>query len=166
MNSEDLPMNTNAHQGLQPGDAAQVAFKDSNRVNANSVTTDASKSGAMLAGVRRVRVRVVSENRLLHEGLLRMLGNHAGLQMLGGDVNEIFRVEKILEDSPDVLLLTSCGNLDSDISNTRKVRIAVPDVRIVMFGGAQGRRGQPAGDRTNLPYAGISVVVFTDRRDA
>ena len=88
MNSEDLPMNTSAHQGLQPGDAA------------------------------------------------------------------------ILEDSPDVLLLTSCGTLDSDISNTRKVRIAVPDVRIVMFGGAQGRRGQPAEDRT-LPYSGISVVGCT-----
>jgi hypothetical protein len=76
MNSEDLPMNTSAHQGLQPGDAAQAAFKDSNRVNVNSVTTDASRSCDMLAGVRRVRVRVVSENRLLHEGLLRMPGKH------------------------------------------------------------------------------------------
>jgi hypothetical protein len=32
------------------------------------------------------------------------------------------RVEKILEDLPDVLLLTSFGNLDNDISNIRKVR--------------------------------------------
>src|ERR1700736_1066874 len=69
-----------------------------------------------------------------------MLGNHAGLQMLGGDVNEIFRAEKILEDSPDVLLLTSCGSLDSDISNTRKVQIAAPDLRIVMFGDAGAER--------------------------
>jgi DNA-binding NarL/FixJ family response regulator len=56
-------------------------------------------------------------------------------------VNEIFRVEKILEDLPDVLLLTSCGNLDSDISNIRKVWIAGPEVRIAMFGGAGGERG-------------------------
>ena len=66
MNSEDLPMTTSAHQGLQPGDAAQAPIKDSNRVNVNSVTRDAPKSCDMLAGVRSVRVRVVSENRLLH----------------------------------------------------------------------------------------------------
>jgi hypothetical protein len=34
-----------------------------------------------------------------------MLANHAGLEMLDGGVNEIFRIEKILEDSPDVLCL-------------------------------------------------------------
>jgi DNA-binding NarL/FixJ family response regulator len=55
-------------------------------------------------------------------------------------VNEIFRVEKILEDLPDVLLLTSCGNLDSDILNIRKVRVAAPGVRIVMFGGVGAER--------------------------
>lgn len=60
--------------------------------------------------------------------------------MLGGDVNEIFRVEKILENSPGVLLLTSCGNLDTDISNIRKVRVAAPEVRIVMFGGSGAAR--------------------------
>jgi DNA-binding NarL/FixJ family response regulator len=38
------------------------------------------------------------------------------------------------------LLLTSCGNLDSDISNIRKVRIAAPGVRIVMFGGTGAER--------------------------
>jgi hypothetical protein len=66
--------------------------------------------------------------------------NHAGLEMLDGGADEIFRIEKILEDSPDVLLLTSCGNLDSDISNIRKVRIAAPGVRIVMFGGTGAER--------------------------
>jgi hypothetical protein len=140
MNSEDLPMNTSARQGLQQGEAAQAAFKDSSRVSMNSVTTDASESCDVSPVARRIRVRVVSENRLLHEGLLRMLGIHAGLQMLGGDVNEIFRIERILEDLSDVLLLTSCGNLDSDISNIRKVRTAAPGVRIVMFGGAGAER--------------------------
>ena len=70
-----------------------------------------------------------------------MLGNHAGLEILGGYVNEIFRAEKILEDSPDVLLLlTSCANLDTDISNIRKVRVAAPEVRIVMFGASAAER--------------------------
>jgi hypothetical protein len=66
--------------------------------------------------------------------------NHAGLEILAGDANEIFRVERILENSPDVLLLTSRGNLNSDISNIRKVRMAAPEVRIAMFGGAGAER--------------------------
>ena len=133
-------MNTSARQGLHPGDAAQAALKDSSRGSVNLVTTEASKSGDVSKNVRKIRVRVVSENRAWHEGFMRMLGNHAGLEMLDGDVNEIFRVEKIFEDFPDVLLLTSCGNLDSDISNIRKVRVAAPGVRIVMFGGTGAER--------------------------
>ena len=60
--------------------------------------------------MRKIRVRVVSENRVWREGLMSMLGNHVSLEMLGSDVNETFPVEKILEDLPEVLLLTSCGN--------------------------------------------------------
>jgi DNA-binding NarL/FixJ family response regulator len=61
-------------------------------------------------------------------------------KMLAGDVNEIFLVERILKNSPDVLLLTSCGNLDTDISSIRKVRVAAPGVRIVRFGGTGAER--------------------------
>ena len=142
-------MITSARQGLQPGDAAQATLKDSTRGTVNSVTSvtfarsatvETSKSCDMSQSLRKIRVRVDSGNRLWHDGLTRMLGNHASVEMLGGGVNEIFRVEKILEDLPDVLLLTSCGNLDSDISNIRKVRVAAPGVRIVMFGGAGAER--------------------------
>ena len=79
-------------------------------------------------------------NRPWDEGLMRMLANHAGLEMLGGNVNETFRDEKILEELPDVLVLASCGNLDSDISKIGKVRIAAPGARIVMFGGTGAER--------------------------
>jgi DNA-binding NarL/FixJ family response regulator len=133
-------MNTSARQGLRPRDAAQLALKDSSRGSVKLVTTEASQSGDASQNVRKIRVRVDSGNRAWHEGLIRMLANHSGLEMLGGDVNEIFRVEKILEDFPDVLLLTSRGNLDSDISNIRKVRVAAPGVRIVMFGGTGAER--------------------------
>jgi hypothetical protein len=56
-------------------------------------------------------------------GRVVVLTNRAGLEILAGDANEIFRVERIPENSPDVLLLTSRGNLNSDISNIRKVRM-------------------------------------------
>jgi DNA-binding NarL/FixJ family response regulator len=85
-------------------------------------------------------VRVDSGNHALHELLMSMLTNHAGLEILAGDAKEIFRVERILENSPDALLLTSRGNLNSDISNIRKARMAAPEVRIVMFGGTGAER--------------------------
>jgi two-component system, NarL family, response regulator DevR len=140
MNSEALPMmNTSARQALPAREAAQAALKDS-RGSVNSVVEEASRSCDMSQNLRKIRVRVDSGNRAWHDGLIKMLGNRAGLEMLSGGVNEIFRVEKVLEDLPDVLLLTSCGNLDSDISNIRKVRVAAPGVRIVMFGGAGAER--------------------------
>jgi DNA-binding NarL/FixJ family response regulator len=133
-------MITSARQGLQPRNATLSAFADSSRGRVSSVITEAAKSCDTSQSVRKIRVRVDSGNRAWHEGLMRMLVHHAGLEMRGGGVNEIFRVEKILEDLPDVLLLTSCGNLDNDISNIRNVRVAAPGVRIVMFGGAASER--------------------------
>jgi DNA-binding NarL/FixJ family response regulator len=113
-------MITSARQGGQPANAIAAGLKDNS--------------------VRKIRVRVDSGNREWHEELTKMLANHAALEMLGDDANGIFRVERIVEDLPDVLLLTSCGNLDNDISRIRKVRVAAPAVRIVMFGGAGAER--------------------------
>ena len=94
----------------------------------------------MSQSVRKIRVWVASGNHALHELLTGMLANHAGPEALSGTANEIFGVERILENSPDVLLLTSCGNFDRDISNIRKVRVAAPGVGIVMFGGTGAER--------------------------
>jgi DNA-binding NarL/FixJ family response regulator len=113
-------MITSARQGVQPANATAAGLKDNS--------------------VRKIRVRVDSGNREWHEELTRMLANHAGLEMLGDDVNGIFRVESIVEDLPDVLLLTSCGDIGTDIARIRKVRVAAPAVRIVMFGGAGAER--------------------------
>jgi len=128
-------MNASARQGLQPREAAQATVKQSSAGSENRVTTETSKSCDMSQSVRKIRVWVDAGNRVLLELLMSMLANHAGLEALAGTANEIFGVERILENSPDVLLLTSCGNLDRDISNIRKVRVAAPGVRIVMFGG-------------------------------
>jgi len=86
-----------ARQGLQPGDAALAAFKDSNRGKASSVITEASKSFGVSHGVRKTRVRVASENRLWLESLMRMLAGHAGLEMLGGDWTKYFALKRFLK---------------------------------------------------------------------
>jgi hypothetical protein len=72
-----------ARQGLQPRDAAQLALKDSSRGSVKLVRTEASKSGDASQNVRKIRVRVDSGNRAWQEGLIRMLANHSGLEMLG-----------------------------------------------------------------------------------
>jgi DNA-binding NarL/FixJ family response regulator len=152
MKSEALLMNTSARQGVQPADAAAAVLKDSSKC-------DMAQSG------RKIRVRVGSGTHAWDEDLMSMLSNHAGLEMLGGEANEIFRVERIAEDFPDVLLLTSCGDLDSDIAKIRTVRLAAPGVRIVMSGGAGAEREflqyVHAGIRGYLPL-GASVKDVSD----
>jgi hypothetical protein len=96
-------MNTSTRQGLQPRDATQATLKQSSTGSENRVTTETSKSCDLSQSVRKIRVRVDSGNQALHELLMSMLTNHAGLEILAGDANEIFRVERILENSPDVL---------------------------------------------------------------
>jgi DNA-binding NarL/FixJ family response regulator len=133
-------MNTSARHGLQRGDAAQVTLKNMNGSVSSVTTEDSRPRDTVSPSVRKIRVRVDSGTHVLHELLTGMLANHGGLEMLAGDANEIFHVDRMLENTPDVLLLTSCGNLDSDISNIRKVRVAAPGVRIVMFGGTGAER--------------------------
>jgi hypothetical protein len=97
MNSEGLlMMNTSARRGLHAGEAVPAALKDSSKGSGKYITTDTLKPCDISQSLRKIRVRVDSGNRAWHEGLTRMLANHAGLEMLDGGVNEIFRIEKIL----------------------------------------------------------------------
>src|ERR1700688_209157 len=115
MNSEGLlMMNTSARRGLHAGEAVPAPLKDSSKGSEKYITTDTLKPCDISQSLRKIRVRVDSGNRAWHEGLTRMLANHAGLEMLDDGVNEIFRIEKILEDSPDVLLLIFWGNITGE----------------------------------------------------
>lgn len=126
-------MNTSARRGLQSGNEGRVALED-------FVPPETVKLNGISPGGAKIRVRVDSGNRAWHEGLVRMLANHASFDLLAGEVRETFRVESVLEDLPDVLVLTSSADLETDISIIRKVRVAAPGVRIVMFGGADTER--------------------------
>jgi hypothetical protein len=92
MNSEGWPMNTSARQGLQSGGATQAAWKQSSPGNISAVTTESSKSRDISQTVRKIRVRVDSGNRVWHEDLIDILGNHANLPYAGIPV-VVFRVQ-------------------------------------------------------------------------
>lgn len=128
-------MNTAAGQSFpNRHDGAHPASQDTNQRSAATIGAAVSTCGPIELGTRKARVRVASENRLLHDALSRMLAKHADMEVLGIESTEAFLPESLLQDAPDLLLLTSRGNLAEDISLIRKIRTTTPSVHIVMFG--------------------------------
>ncbi len=82
----------------------------------------------------RARVYVAAENRLLREALSRMLTRQGDIDVVGLNCAGPFRVEGLLEEKADILLLTSRGSLAEDIFVIRQVRLTAPTVRILLVG--------------------------------
>jgi DNA-binding NarL/FixJ family response regulator len=82
----------------------------------------------------RARVYIAAENRLLREALSRMLLRQGDIDVVGLNCAGPFRVEGLLEEKADILLLTSRGSLAEDIFVIRQVRLTAPTVRILLVG--------------------------------
>jgi DNA-binding NarL/FixJ family response regulator len=82
----------------------------------------------------KARVYVAAENRLLREALSRMLTRQGDIDVVGLKSAGPFRVEGLLEEEADILLLTSRGSLTEDIFVIRQVRLTAPKVRILLVG--------------------------------
>ena len=128
-------MNIGVRQSIQAPSGDLRLSENMGRRNVEVVACQASACSPLELVSRKVRVQVMSEDRLRQDNLSCLLAKHPGLEVLGLRAAEIFRPEMLPENLPDLLLLTSLGNLDEDISLIRKIRITVPSVRIVMFGG-------------------------------
>jgi DNA-binding NarL/FixJ family response regulator len=85
------------------------------------------------AGVRS-RVYIAAENRLLREALSRMLTRQGDIDVVGFSSTGPFRVEGLIEEKADILLLTSRGSLGEDVFVIRQVRLTAPTVRILLVG--------------------------------
>src|SRR5579864_6095916 len=83
---------------------------------------------------QRSRVYIAAENRLLREALSRMLVRQGDIEVVGLNCAGPFRPEGLIEDEPDILLLTSRGSLAEDIFVIRQVRLTAPTVRILLVG--------------------------------
>jgi DNA-binding NarL/FixJ family response regulator len=81
-----------------------------------------------------VRVYIAAQNRLLREALARMLMRRGDIDVVGLNCMGPFRLEELLEEKPDVLLLTSRGSLTEDVHLIRQVRLMAPTVRILLVG--------------------------------
>ncbi len=80
------------------------------------------------------RVYIAAENRLLREALSRMLMRGGDIAVVGLKCAGSFRVEGLIEEKPDILLLTSRGSLAEDVHVIRQVRLTAPAVRILLVG--------------------------------
>jgi len=83
---------------------------------------------------RKPRVFVAAENRLLREALSRMLVKNGEIEVVGMDMTEPFRTEDLLNEDTDILLLSSRGNRNEDLTAVRRVRTTAPKVQVLLIG--------------------------------
>ena len=93
-----------------------------------------ARARANVGTQQRSRVYIAAENRLLREALSRMLVKQGDIDVVGLNCAGPFRVEGLLEEQADILLLTSRGSLAEDIFVIRQVRLTAPAVRILLVG--------------------------------
>jgi two-component system, NarL family, nitrate/nitrite response regulator NarL len=95
---------------------------------------DAPQIVASRGAEQCARVYIAAENRLLREALSRMLMRRGDIDVVGLNCAGPFRVEGLIEEKPDILLLTSRGSLAEDVQVIRQVRLTAPAVRILLVG--------------------------------
>jgi DNA-binding NarL/FixJ family response regulator len=105
---------------------------DSVRRGVKSAHEDARKTPD-----EKIRVFVAAENRLLRETLARVLSKGGRIEVSAMDSSVAFHTDALLEANPEILLLTSRGSLEEDLSVISQVRAAAPAIRILLIGMAE-----------------------------
>jgi len=128
-------MSTATRQVLQVAEQTQRKsnLNGDRRTNFAAVESAARVNGGANAR-RRPRVFVAAENRLLREALSRMLVKNGEIEVVGTDMREPFRTEDLLKEETDILLLSSRGNRNEDLTAVRRVRTTAPKVQILLIG--------------------------------
>jgi DNA-binding NarL/FixJ family response regulator len=80
------------------------------------------------------RVYIASESRLMRDALARMLMKQSDIEVVGLNSSGPFRVEEMIEERTDILLLTSRGSPTIDVQVIRQVRLMAPAVKILIVG--------------------------------
>ena len=119
----------------------QVAEQTQKRIRSNTDRRTSIVAGECAARVtggavvgRKPRVFVAAENRLLREALSRMLVKSGEVEVIGTDMAEPFRADDVVREETDILLLSSRGNRNEDLTAVRRVRTTAPKVQILLIG--------------------------------
>lgn len=127
-------MNTAARRGLATTGNGQRCGALKGERRPNYVPAEKPNTGTEKKSEVRPRVYIAAENRLLREALSRMLMRRGETEVVGLRASGPFRVEGLLEEKADILLLTSRGSLVEDVSVIRRVRLSAPGVRVLLVG--------------------------------
>jgi DNA-binding NarL/FixJ family response regulator len=103
------------------------------RTNLGIEENTAQPNGEVCPG-SKPRVFVAAENHLLRVALSRMLVKGGNIEVTGVYRAGPFRTEDLLKEGADILLLTSRGSMNEDLSAIRKVRASAPNVQILLIG--------------------------------
>ena len=119
----------------------------------------ANPASGTLNTTEKIRVFVVAEHRLLHDALTRLLSRSGCIEVVGADSGSA--LQPLLNANFDVLLLTSGGNIQEDLSAVQQVHAALPTVRILLLGMAGDER-----EFLQCVRAGISGYLQVDASSA
>ena len=157
-------MNAGARQILHVTEQAMRKI-DSNGDRRTSIAAEesAARANDSTAAGARPRVFVAAENRLLREVLSRMLVKNGEIDVVGTDMEEPFRAEDLLEEETDVLLLSSRGIRNEDLTAVRKVRTTTPKVRILVIG-VTGESKQSFCSACGREFAGTCRETLQQRK--
>ena len=87
----------------------------------------------MTGAVRPIRVLCVDDHRLMREGVARIVGVHADMEVVGGASNGEQAVAQFVEQRPDVTLMDLQLPVVNGIEAIRRIRQIDPSARIVVL---------------------------------
>src|ERR1700674_1449052 len=127
-------MNAGTRQILHEAEQAPKKINSNgDRRTSIAVEESAARVNGSTAAGTKPRVFVAAENRLLREALSRMLVKSGEIEVVGKDIGEPFRTEDLLKEETDILLLSSRGNRNEDLTAVRRVRTTAPKVQILLI---------------------------------
>lgn len=128
-------MSVGTRQGLQVAEQIEKKFNSNGDRRANiAALEEATRANTVAPAKPKPRVFVAAENRLLREALSRMLVKNGEIEVVGMDLAEPFRAEDLLQEEADILLMSSHGNRNEDLTAVRTVRTIAPNVQILLIG--------------------------------
>jgi DNA-binding NarL/FixJ family response regulator len=128
-------MNAGARQSMViPAAGTGAARLNAERATNGSVSREAMRAGVLARGTQKARVFVAAENRLLREALSRMMAKREDIDVVGEDAAAPFDANSVAEAGASILLISSRGRFMEDAQLIRKVRVAAPEVRILLIG--------------------------------
>ena len=87
----------------------------------------------MTGAARPIRVLCVDDHRLMREGVARIVGVHADMEVVGGASNGEQAVAQFVEQRPDVTLMDLQLPVVNGIEAIRRIRQIDPSARIVVL---------------------------------